>query len=231
MDETGRIKKEYSIQTVKPGIWTLFNGFVLFIFQQRERVLLSMLKKHGLNDLSNVKILDVGCGTGAEMANMVRYGAGPSNLYGIDLLDFRIKEGRIKYPNMNFETGNAEKLPYPDAFFDIVIQFTVFSSIFDDTMQENISKEMLRVVRSGGNIIWYDGEASRLNHPKFRPISAERMTGLFPGCLIDRTKVTLGFSHGRVNNLLKISWALTTLLEGIKIFNTHCLAVIKKPEK
>ena len=43
---------------------------------------------------------------------------------------------------MNFQCGNAEKLPYADSLFDMILCFTVFTSIFDKTMKHNIAKDL-----------------------------------------------------------------------------------------
>jgi ubiquinone/menaquinone biosynthesis C-methylase UbiE len=66
----------------------------------------------------------------------MKYGARPENLYGIDLLDERIEEAKRLSPNIDFRCGNAEELPYEDGLFDIVIQFTVFTSILDRSGNE-----------------------------------------------------------------------------------------------
>jgi len=52
--------------------------------------------------------------------------------------------------NIDFRCGNAEELPYEDESFDIVMQFTVFTSILDNEMKIRIAKEMLRVLKPKG---------------------------------------------------------------------------------
>lgn len=55
---------------------------------------------------------------------------------------------------IDFRCGNAENLPYEDESFDIVMQFTVFTSILDSEMKQNIAREMLRVIKPDGIILW-----------------------------------------------------------------------------
>ena len=89
-----------------------------------------MLERHGFASLSEVRILDVGCGSGGE-SRMARDGADPTRMRGIDLLAERIAEARRLSPNIEFVSGTAEALPYEDASFDLVMQMTVFTSILD----------------------------------------------------------------------------------------------------
>jgi len=100
--------------------------------------MVKMLKKARINCLRDKKILDVGCEEGRELINLIRYGARPENLYGIDLLEERIITAKNLHPYINLISGDGSKLPYLDEYFDIVMQFTVFTSILDKNMKKNI---------------------------------------------------------------------------------------------
>ena len=147
MNETERIKGVYDKRKeVIPKDWyTYFNRGNLFIIQQRQRKMLQLLDKYGMNPLEDKKILDVGCGGGGELRNLLQYGAKPENLFGIDLLEERVEFAKKLSPNINFYCGNAQKLPCEDETFDIVMQFTLFTSILDFNLKSQIAQEMLRV--------------------------------------------------------------------------------------
>ncbi len=72
-----------------------------------------VIKKH-LKVRPSDKLLDVGCGTGltTELWECKRYGVDPAP----KLLARARKRGEIEY-----KLGAAEKIPYPDGFFDVVI--------------------------------------------------------------------------------------------------------------
>jgi demethylmenaquinone methyltransferase/2-methoxy-6-polyprenyl-1,4-benzoquinol methylase len=85
------------------------------------------------------KLLDVGCGTGltTEPWNCSRYGIDPSK----KLLERARQKNKIEY-----KQAQAEDIPYPDRFFDIVISITAIQN-FQDI--EKGLKEIKRVGKDG----------------------------------------------------------------------------------
>ncbi len=154
MSEVDRIKNVYQRRdsSGKRKLYSLFNPASLFAEHQREVDILSFLPSVGITDLSPCKILDLGSGNGGVLRSFIRYGAMPENCFGVDLLQSRIDEAKSLSPNIDFRCGNAESLPYSDAAFDMVLCFTVFTSILDPLMKQHIAKEMLRVLKSGGSL-------------------------------------------------------------------------------
>ncbi len=213
-------------ERIAPSLYSYFNWGNLFIIQSRERELIKLFKKFGISFLEDKRILDVGCGVGGELRNMVRYGAKPENLYGIDLLVDRIEEAKRLSPNIDFRYGNAEELPYEEKFFDIVMQFTVFTSILDMNMKKKIAGEMLRVLKPSGFIIWYDYHMNNPKNPDVRGVKKREIHELFPDCEIDLKRITLAPPLARA--FAPYSWFACYLLEKIPLLCTHYLGVIKK---
>jgi ubiquinone/menaquinone biosynthesis C-methylase UbiE len=157
MDEIDRIANDYINKEEKRSkIWTFFNPVNLYLIHEREKKLLWQLNKLQITDLANLKILDLGCGFGAEIARFIYYGAEPANLFGIDLLDYRINKAKENFPSITFIKGDASALPFENNSFDIIIQMTVFSSIRDTGLKLKIATELERVLVPGGLLIWYD---------------------------------------------------------------------------
>ena len=226
-NEVNRIKEYYKNREIyNKSVYTYFNKGNLFLIQRRERVLLDVLLKYGFNDLKNVKILDVGCGNGNVLRNFLQYGAVPENLYGIDLLRERVDIAKKLNPNMHFICGNANNLPYKSDFFDIVILYTVFSSILDSEMKKQVSKEIKRVLKNDGIIIWYDMMFTNPFDKNIKRIGKKELKDLFNDCKLDIKRITL--NPIIVRRLIKVSELLCFLLEKIKILNTHYFAVIRK---
>ncbi len=135
--------------------WNPRNPISIYYRHQRELTLVKALNKLNIH-LDKAKILDVGCGNGNVLRYFAELGADPKDLYGIDITDYRITEARAASPRMNFVAGDATKLPYDSEYFDIVMQFTTFSSIPGKSKQKKAANEMLRVLKKSGLVIWYD---------------------------------------------------------------------------
>jgi ubiquinone/menaquinone biosynthesis C-methylase UbiE len=228
VNEIERIKEVYSRREkiIPKGLYSLFNPANLFIVQNREKEILKLLNRFGMFPLENKRILDVGCGGGGELRNFIRYGARPENLYGIDLLPERIKGAKILSPNIDFRCGNAEELPYEDEAFDIIMQFTVFTSILNSQMKKNIAKEMLRVLKPSGIILWYDYHINNPRNPDVKGVKRKEIIELFPNCHFYFKRVTLAPPLTRA--IAPYSWLLCYLLEKIPFLCTHYLGIIKK---
>ncbi len=86
-------------------------------------------------------ILDVGCGTGANIEMLSAYGDAEGVDVSDDALEFCRKKG------LKVQKGLAETLPYGDDSFDLTTALDVVEHLDDDIVG---LKEMFRVTRSGG---------------------------------------------------------------------------------
>jgi ubiquinone/menaquinone biosynthesis C-methylase UbiE len=228
MNEIERIKKVYEKRKIeqKDKVYSYFNKGNLFIIHQREKALLDILNKFNYSDLTNKRILDVGCGTGGTLRRFIDYGAKPENLYGIDLLKDRIENAKQLHPKINFICGDASNLPYPDKYFDIVLQFTVFTSIHDVKLKKKISSEMLRVCKEDGIIIWYDFHFDNPKNPDVKGVKKNEIHSLFPNCEIFLKRITLIPPISR--KLAPFSIILCQILEKIPFLCTHYIGIIRR---
>jgi len=199
----------------------------LFEKQERERRLLTLLKRYGLTSLQTKKILDVGCGTGAPMREFMKWGARPEHMTGIDLLVDHLVAARHVCPEAaNIVCGNAAALAFPDATFDLVVQFTVFTSVLDVLTKHQIASEMLRVVKDDGFILWYDFHINNPWNPDVRGVKRREISQLFPGCRITLQRLTL--VPPLVRLLAPYSWLACYVLGKIPWLCTHYLGLISK---
>ena len=95
-------------------------------------------------------VLDVGCGSGQTAIPAAQAGA---NVSGIDIASNLIEAAReraaLEGVNVQFEEGDAEKIPYDDDSFDTVI--SMIGAMFAPN-PDNVVSEFARVCRSGGNL-------------------------------------------------------------------------------
>jgi ubiquinone/menaquinone biosynthesis C-methylase UbiE/GNAT superfamily N-acetyltransferase len=228
VSEKDRIKAIYNrrSQEINSSKYSYFNLANLFISHGRECKLIKLFQRFGFGSLEKVEVLDVGCGGGNELTNMIRYGAIPSKLHGIDLLPDRIETARVLNPNIDFVCGDASKLPYEDESMDIVMQYTVFTSILDSKMKRDIAREMLRVLKRDGIILWYDFHTNNPANPNVRGVKKKEIYELFENCDIYLKRITLAPPIARV--LAPFSIILCQILEKIPLLCTHYLGGIKK---
>jgi ubiquinone/menaquinone biosynthesis C-methylase UbiE len=227
--EEARIREAYARRQECPqGTYSFLNNpsFVLQI-QERDSGLLSMLSQNGVGSLEGKRILDIGCGTGYWLLAFLQWGVLPENVIGIDLSPERIEQARERCPHgVHLECGNAAALDFPDASFDLVLQATVFTSILDPEISQRIAAEMLRVLKSGGFVVWYDFFLGNPRNPDVRGVRRGEIRRLFPGCQIHLRRITLAPPIGRLVG--HYSPFMYMLLSWTKILCTHYLGLIKK---
>ena len=144
----------------------------LLRLQSVERQILELLRCHEVLDLGNLKILEVGCGSGAWLRFLIQAGASPENMFGVDLLEDRLNQARRKCPvHVNLTCGDASQMPFEQESFDLVLGMTVFSSILDNELRHLLAPSMVRLLRRGGSILWYDFFISNPRNPDVRGIT------------------------------------------------------------
>ena len=226
--EEERIRLAFAARVPEDPRYAWTNPGQLFLVHSRERKLLAMLRRHGMTPLRDQEILEVGCGTGAWLRSFVQWGARPERVWGIDLLPDRVEEARRLCPAaMHIQAGNAAELPYADASFDVVFQSTVFTSVLDAGMRHAIAREMLRVARPDGLILWYDFHVGNPANRQVRAVTAREVRRLFAGCRIDLRRVSL--APPLVRRLAPVSWLACHLLEAVPFLCTHHVGAIRPP--
>jgi len=110
------------------------------------------------------EVLDVGCGTGA-LTFAIAKNPRVSRVIGIDLSKAFLDYARSKSddPRVQFEQGDAHKLPFADASFDCCLALLVMSFITDPS---KAAAEIRRVTRPGGVVataIWDTTGGNELN--------------------------------------------------------------------
>jgi ubiquinone/menaquinone biosynthesis C-methylase UbiE len=226
--EEARIRTAYA-KREEDARYSWFNAGFLFEMQERERGVLASLKRQGIGSLTTKNILEIGCGAGYWPREFIKWGAQPANISGIELLPDLVATAHQLCPgSVKIYCGNAAQLPFADATFDLVLQSTVFTSILDGSMKQQIAAEMLRVAKRDGLIFWYDFHANNPWNRDVRGIRRHEIHRLFPGCQIQLRRLTL--APPLVRFLAPYSWMVCYLLGKIPWLCTHYLGVIQKRE-
>jgi ubiquinone/menaquinone biosynthesis C-methylase UbiE len=105
-----------------------------------------------------LRCLDVGCGNGAFTEELIAHSA-PAGVVGIDPSDGQLAHARTR-PQARlaqFQTGDAQALPFADRSFDAALMALVISFVPDPARAVH---EMARVTRPGGMVAIYIWDAA-----------------------------------------------------------------------
>lgn len=137
-----------------------------------------------------VRVLDVGCGEGDDLARMGLLLPG-AELCGIDLSADRVERARQAAPRARLRVGDARALPFGDSSFHVVVLATVLSSILDPATRRVTAAEALRVLREDGVLLAYDIRFPSPRNPNVRPVGRRELRALFPAARIRTMSITL----------------------------------------
>jgi ubiquinone/menaquinone biosynthesis C-methylase UbiE len=118
---------------------------------------------------AGTKLLDVGCGAGQLAIPAARAGV---QVTGVDIATNSLEQARARATteglNVQFDEGDAEGLPYPDASFDTVV--SLVGAMFAPR-PERVAAELTRVCRPGGRILMVNWTASGFVGQMFKAIA------------------------------------------------------------
>ncbi len=152
--------------------------------------------------LADAQVLEIGCGTGVWLRELIKWGARPQQVCGVDLIADRITEARRVCPTgVTLQCANATALEYQDGTFDVVMQSMLFSSVLSVEMRQRIAREMLRVVKPSGLILWYDYHLNNPRNADVRRVTRDEIRQLFAGCSLHLQTGHAGGSAGAARSL------------------------------
>lgn len=187
---------------------------------------------HGYSTSAGKRVLDVGCGNGYVLAQYAKFGA---DVAGVDLtqtaIDLSNKRFALAGLKGDFRVTDGERLPFPDASFDIACSMGVLHHIEDP---RPMIAEMRRVLKPGGRIIlmlYYWGSwkyhvvfrVKRLIDPRYRGKSQQEALNMNDGDDCPLAKVytraqaralLAGFTD-HAFELNQLSWRQLLLVPGI----------------
>lgn len=93
-------------------------------------------------------VLDVGCGYGRTLEELHQLDF--QHLIGIDFSDDMIKRGHVQFPHLDLRVKKDETIDMPDESVDAVILFAVLTCIASNEEQQELIREIYRVLKPGG---------------------------------------------------------------------------------
>lgn len=102
-------------------------------------------------------VLDVGCGTGDDVAQLAERVGCTGSAVGVDLSQEMIAQARRRYqeslPQTEFQVADASSLPFDDGVFHGCRADRVFQHL---AQRERALRELVRVLRPGGRLVCID---------------------------------------------------------------------------
>ena len=226
-DEARQVAERYA-RRVAGDRYSMLNADVWQSVQERQRAMLRLFARLGWFDLSQRRVLEVGCGSGGNLLELLRLGFAPRNLVGIELLSDRFAQAMQALPSgVTLMQGDASLVQLPDASEDIVLQSTVFSSLLDAPFQWRLAQAMWRWVRPGGGVLWYDFTVDNPRNADVHGVPVARIRELFPDARVQYQRVTLAPPLAR--RVCALHPALYPVFNALPLLRTHVLAWIEKP--
>ena len=171
-------------------------------------------------------VLDVGCGRGGRLAEWTAWGGDPERLVGVDLMPDLVDQARQAYPASRWLVASGDALPFADGSFDVVTQSMAVSSILDPEMRVGVARDMWRVLKPGGLLLWYDFHYPNPWNPNVRPVRRRELSALFP--VPPKDVFTLTLIPPLARRIAPRSVRLCRLLEHVPWLRSHHVALFKK---
>lgn len=153
---------------------------IVYQHAMRTRVLSRMLASTVGTDLGKIRTVDVGCGTGGFLRQLIDWGATPANLAGTELQEDRLDLARPRSaPGIHWHCGALSTLPTASA--DLVSAHTVISSVIDPEVRQQLAADMWRVLKPGGWCLVFDFRYNNPRNPHVRKVMRKELDAYWPG--------------------------------------------------
>jgi SAM-dependent methyltransferase len=126
------------------------------------------------------RVLALGCGTGAEVREVLRRSNFQGRVTAIDISADLVERGKGLAEQEGFAgriewlVGDAQELSLPDGFFDLVLAHTLVSHVPEP---KRVVQQAARVVRSGGTVVIFDGDYATMTFGTDREMDEKIIAG------------------------------------------------------
>ncbi len=114
--EAGSVAQRYARRSAADPRYGALRADVMATLQERQRALRALLLAHGHDDPAALRVVEVGCGAGGNLLELLQLGFRPERLQGVELLPERLAMARERLPEaVTLNGGDATALGLPEA--------------------------------------------------------------------------------------------------------------------
>jgi ubiquinone/menaquinone biosynthesis C-methylase UbiE len=222
------LKERYARRDHLAELYSPMQPDVRQTLQERQRALIKLFLRMGWSDISSVTLVEVGCGSGGNLLELLHMGFAPQNLRGAELLPDRFLQARQRLPAaLRLYQGDATQLALPANSIDVVYASTVFSSVLQDSLRQRLADAMWRWTKPGGFVLCYDFTVNNPRNLDVRAVTKSQLQQLFPEGRYRSQRLTLAPPLARF--LCRIHPTMYPLFNVFPFLRTHRLSWIQKP--
>jgi SAM-dependent methyltransferase len=220
MTEAGAVRARYARRAARSD-----PALPLFL-EERERAVRLWLAETCIQP-SSARVLEIGCGAGGNLLDLIRLGFTPSNLTGVELQEDRLEEAKRRLPPaVQLICGDALDVALEPGAFDVAMLFTVFTSLLDADYRERLAAHVWGLARPGGGVLWYDFCFDNPSNRDVAGIPVKAVRALFPAGAVRCRRITLAPPLARA--AVRLHPSLYHVLNAIPLLRTHVLCWIEK---
>ena len=145
----------------------------------RLRVAGAMLVDTLGTDLARLRIVDVGCGSGGFLRQLISWGADPARLCGTEYQQDRLDQARLRTaPGVVWHLGDLDFIE--PGSVDLIMANTVFSSIIAPCARAALAAAMWRCLAPGGWCMLFDFRYNNPRNAHVRKVSRAELVAWWP---------------------------------------------------
>jgi SAM-dependent methyltransferase len=192
----------------------------------RSRAFAALLSETVGGDLSALRVLDVGCGTGGFLRQLIDWGADPARLTGTELQQDRLDYARrFTAGDVSWRLGTLDSMGLRG--FDLVTAQTVFSSVLDPGLRRALAEQMWRALRPGGWALVFDFRYDNPRNRNVRKVTRAELAAWWPG---ERSRYRTLLLAPPIHRLLaRVPWMASDLLAAVAPpLRSHFMYMVQK---
>ncbi len=192
------------------------------------RITAALLARAVGPDLGSLRVVDVGCGSGGFLRQLIDWGADPALLAGTEYQHERLALAQARTAaGVRWHLGDLDH--FAPRSFDLVVANTVFSSVLDPAARTELAGAMWDALAPGGWCMLFDFRYNNPRNPNVRRVTRTEAKRFWPGAVESdyRTLLLAPPIARRLNFAPRLVGELLTTF--VPVLRSHFFYIARKP--